>query len=132
MEWNGSVYFLSLHRCFPDRILAGLPVAVTPTLLCVDDDDRVVELSAVVVENIVDDVEFECTDVGIAMEVPFDVPDACTDVEVEFELTDVEVPLDVPDACTDVDVALEVPDGKVLDDDDVGIVWLTSESGATG
>lgn len=97
---------MSLHCCFTDRILAGLPVVVTPTLLYVDDDDdRVVELSAVVVENVADDVEFECTD---------------------------EVPLDVPDACTDVDVALEVPVGKTLDDDDVGIVWLTSESGTTG
>ena len=89
-------------------------MAVTPTLLYVDDDDhvdddnRVVELSAVVVENVVDDVD------------------------VEFELTDMEVPLDVPDGCTDVDVALEVPVGKTLDDDGVGVVWLTSESGATG
>ncbi|KIK04513.1 hypothetical protein K443DRAFT_93112 [Laccaria amethystina LaAM-08-1] len=71
----GEVYFLSLHRCFTDRILAGLPVAVTPTLLYVDDvddDDRVVELSAVVVENVAADVEFELAD----MEVPLDVPDA--------------------------------------------------------
>ena len=73
-------------------------MAVTPTLLYVDDDDhvdddnRVVELSAVVVENVADDVD------------------------VEFELTDMEVPLDVPDACTEVDVALDVLVGKTLDE----------------
>lgn len=98
--------------------MAGLPVAVT---LYVDDADRVAELSAVVVENADRVAELSAVVVENAVD------------DVEFELTDMEVPLDVPDACTDVDVALEVPVGKTLDDDDdVGIVWLTSESCATG